>query len=443
MSDSISEDNNTENDKDDKHDENCSTASMVNIPEKIEESNVVLSTSTPSSDTTGGGETYSPPSFNPFTLGHHLSLLPLLPDKPEGALPRLFNTYGFPSLTWPLAGLSPLSSTPSAVSRLLLTPGGRLARPKKRYICKYCSREFTKSYNLLIHERTHTDERPFPCDICGKAFRRQDHLRDHKYIHSKEKPFKCTVCQKGFCQARTLAVHKAQHLHETSYSSTPKLPHSQFPSLTSYYSSPTSKRKYPFTSTQKYSIPSRHPLITPTPFTPTFDIQKFLTRLQNYQKASSEPCPQEQTDKNKCPQDAKDSLKENPEEKPQPAGGDGEEKALDLTIKKPETKLTNCDLGTIPERRTTSTVLNPKINTTGIPPHLFWLPQLTTYKPDYCAIAKGLQTKADESILSEAGDEEEKRNDFAETAKILPRINGEDFKKTFLIDAIIGTRNPP
>ncbi|KAB7501165.1 Protein bowel [Armadillidium nasatum] len=286
MGDSILDDNNAENDKDDKHDENCSTASMVNVPEKIEESNVVLPTSTPSTDTTGGGETYSPPSFNPFTLGHHLSLLPLLPDKPEGALPQLFNTYGiggFPSLTWPLAGLSPLSSTPSAVSRLLLTPGGRLARPKKRYICKYCSREFTKSYNLLIHERTHTDERPFPCDICGKAFRRQDHLRDHKYIHSKEKPFKCT--------------------------------------------------------------------------------------------------------------DAKDSLKEDPEEKPQPAGGDGEEKALDLTIKKPETKLTNCDHGTIPERRTTSSVLNPKINTTGIPPHLFWLPQLTTYKPDYCSIAKGLPNK--------------------------------------------------
>jgi len=61
---------------------------------------------------------------------------------------------------------------------------------KRDFICKYCSKVFTKKYNLTSHLRSHSNERPHQCEVCSQAFARESDRQRHMLTHGEGK-YKC------------------------------------------------------------------------------------------------------------------------------------------------------------------------------------------------------------------------------------------------------------
>ncbi|XP_013908046.1 PREDICTED: zinc finger protein 76 [Thamnophis sirtalis] len=95
--------------------------------------------------------------------------------------------------------------------------------PDKAYCCRYsgCSRLFTTSHHLKVHERVHTGDRPYQCDFtsCGKTFATGYSLKSHMRTHTGEKPYKCQedLCTKAFKTSGDLQKHIRTHTGEKPY----------------------------------------------------------------------------------------------------------------------------------------------------------------------------------------------------------------------------------
>lgn len=74
-----------------------------------------------------------------------------------------------------------------------------------------CGAEFSKSWNLVDHARSHTGERPFACDLCPMKFTQKGNLNKHRKLHFKgeansRKNHKCPHCDKSYTEKFNLTV---------------------------------------------------------------------------------------------------------------------------------------------------------------------------------------------------------------------------------------------
>jgi DNA-directed RNA polymerase subunit RPC12/RpoP len=96
-------------------------------------------------------------------------------------------------------------------------PGGQGAAGVASFGCGVCNKHFQYKSQFLVHQRTHTGERPFRCTSCQKGFMQPSDLRVHQRIHTGEKPYKCRVCHKVFTHESTLLAHRRVHTQEKPY----------------------------------------------------------------------------------------------------------------------------------------------------------------------------------------------------------------------------------
>lgn len=80
---------------------------------------------------------------------------------------------------------------------------------EKKFPCEYCEKRFFTVHLKTVHERLHTNEKPFDCTDCQMTFRTMAKLNKHReHRHTANvKRFYCTHCALDFCTQSALNKH--------------------------------------------------------------------------------------------------------------------------------------------------------------------------------------------------------------------------------------------
>ncbi|XP_017064364.1 zinc finger protein 660 [Drosophila eugracilis] len=91
----------------------------------------------------------------------------------------------------------------------------------RRLMCEYCGYRTGILWNLQVHQRRHTGEKPFICDTCQASFPASYQLKTHleRHLDAAQRRLRhiCTDCQVGFSSSRALYHHRTLHEDRKRY----------------------------------------------------------------------------------------------------------------------------------------------------------------------------------------------------------------------------------
>lgn len=96
----------------------------------------------------------------------------------------------------------------------------------RNFMCNMCGKCFTANDSLRVHMFIHTGERPYRCSMCDATYVQSGHLNRHiKVVHEGKLNYQCQHigCDKSFYDLSSLKVHERSHTNERPYSC-PKCP---------------------------------------------------------------------------------------------------------------------------------------------------------------------------------------------------------------------------